>query len=57
MLVFVVHQLGQPWRGILDAGVVVGLTWGSAAVLLFAVRAFQTRRELVPAEVPAVAGP
>lgn len=52
MLVFIVHQLGQPWRGILDAGVVVGLSWGSVSVLLFAVRAFQTRREAVSPEVP-----
>lgn len=27
-LVVVFHQLPQPWRGILDAGVVIGLTWG-----------------------------
>jgi len=27
-LVLLVHQLGQPWRGIVDAGVVIGLGWG-----------------------------
>ena len=27
-LVLLVHQLGQPWRGIIDAGVVLGLVWG-----------------------------
>ena len=27
-LVVLVHRLDQPWRGIIDAGVVVGLTWG-----------------------------
>jgi hypothetical protein len=28
-LVLLVHQLGQPWRGIVDGGVVVGLAWGA----------------------------
>jgi hypothetical protein len=28
ILVVLVHRLDQPWRGIIDAGVVVGLTWG-----------------------------
>lgn len=27
-LVVVFHRLPQPWRGILDAGVVIGLSWG-----------------------------
>lgn len=33
-LVLAVRLLPQPWRGILDAGVVVGLSWGLAATLL-----------------------
>ena len=33
-LVLVVRLIPQPWRGIIDIGVVVGLTWG---VLSFAV--------------------
>ena len=28
VLVLLVHRLHQPWRGIIDAGVVVGLSWG-----------------------------
>ena len=28
IIVVVVHQFPQPWRGIVDAGVVVGLGWG-----------------------------
>ena len=28
VLVILVHRLDQPWRGIIDAGVVVGLGWG-----------------------------
>ncbi len=30
-LILLFHQIPQPWRGILDAGVVVGLTWGLLA--------------------------
>lgn len=28
VVVLLVHRLEQPWRGIIDTGVVVGLTWG-----------------------------
>jgi hypothetical protein len=37
-LVILVQLLDQPWRGIVDAGVVVGLSWGilSLAVCVFA---------------------
>ncbi len=37
-LVVGVRALGQPWRGIVDGGVVVGLGWGLAALLVAAVR-------------------
>ncbi len=33
-LVLLVHRLPFPWRGIIDAGVVVGLTWGAVAILV-----------------------
>lgn len=33
-IVIVVRQLSQPWRGIVDAGVVVGLSWGVLAILV-----------------------
>lgn len=33
VLIVLVHQVPQPWRGIIDAGVVVGLAWGVFAVL------------------------
>lgn len=36
-LILVVSQLAQPWRGIIDAGVVVGLSWGLVAMLAFVV--------------------
>jgi hypothetical protein len=38
-LVVIVHHTPQPWRGIVDGGVVVGLVWGEVALLRFLVRA------------------
>ena len=39
-LILVFQQLSQPWRGMLDFGVVVGLTWGLVSIGIFALRAF-----------------
>ena len=39
VLVILVHRLDQPWRGIIDAGVVVGLGWGVLSLALCIVRA------------------
>ena len=36
LLVVLVRQLPMPWRGFVDAGVVVALTWGTLAILVFA---------------------
>jgi hypothetical protein len=47
LLVLAVRSLPQPWRGIVDGGVVVGLGWGLLAL------AFGSLRALV-AEPPAV---
>ncbi len=33
ILIVIVHSLAQPWRGILDAGVVVGLSWGAVVTV------------------------
>lgn len=37
-LVILVRQVDQPWRGVIDGGVVVGLAWGMAAIVVFWVR-------------------
>ena len=42
VLVLLVHRLEQPWRGILDAGVVTGLTWGVVATVALSARAWRT---------------
>ncbi len=33
VLIIGVRQLSQPWRGMVDAGVVVGLSWGIIAIV------------------------
>lgn len=52
--VIAVRFLDQPWRGIIDAGVVIGLIWGLGAIVLFWVRAVQ-RDPGVPNDLPASA--
>lgn len=51
-LVLVVNQLSQPWRGIIDAGVVVGLTWGLASLIVMVQKTFAARRYLCSPDVP-----
>ncbi len=38
-VVQLVHLLEQPWRGLIDLGVVVGLIWGLASLLIFTYQA------------------
>ena len=52
-LVVVVRLLDQPWRGIVDAGVVVGLSWGTLSLVVSVVRALATGRPAADAELPA----
>ncbi len=51
-LVLLVRLLPQPWRGIVDCGVVVGLTWGIISLLIFVARAFAIGRPPASPEVP-----
>jgi hypothetical protein len=51
-LVLIVRMLDQPWRGIIDAGVVVGLSWGTISILVFAIRALMGRPMPVPPDLP-----
>lgn len=39
ILIQVIRLLSQPWRGIIDIGVVIGLGWGFASVLWFVAKA------------------
>ncbi len=51
-LVVLVRQLPQPWRGIIDGGVVVGLAWGVLAILYYFARAIAGHRSPVPPDIP-----
>lgn len=50
--VLIVRQLPQPWRGIVDGGVVVGLTWGLVAIAANVIRVFRGIEPGVSNEVP-----
>lgn len=52
LLIIAVHQMPQPWRGIVDAGVVLGLSWGLVSFLVMSGRALTTGVYPVPPEVP-----
>jgi hypothetical protein len=51
-LVVAVRQLSQPWRGLVDGGVVVGLGWGLAALLVTFGLAIAGREPDVSPELP-----
>ena len=53
VLIIVFNQISQPWRGILDAGVVVGLSWGVISILFYFVRAMGSAEFEFSAELPA----
>ena len=55
LLVVLMHLLDQPWRGVVDAGVVVGLGWGILSILYFLGRAALGSAHAVPADMPAAA--
>ena len=52
LLILAVRQLDQPWRGIVDAGVVVGLTWGAVSIIIYYVRALAGHPPRVSPELP-----
>jgi len=51
-LVIAVGQLAQPWRGIVDAGVVLGLALGALSILYYLALAARGRKLPVAADVP-----
>lgn len=52
-VVLLVRLLDQPWRGLVDAGVVAGLGVGSASIFYYLVRALNGQPLPVPPDVPA----
>jgi hypothetical protein len=53
-IVLLVRVLPQPYRGLVDAGVVVGLAWGLVALVGFAWAALAGSPPRVSAELPGV---
>jgi hypothetical protein len=51
-LIVLVSRLEQPWRGAIDAGVVVGLSWGTVATLVLMVQALRGRIPAVDPDLP-----
>jgi hypothetical protein len=55
-LVLLVRLLPQPWRGIVDAGVIVGLAWGLISLVVFGLQAFTSSAFAYSPEVPELQG-
>ena len=51
-IVLVVSRLPQPWRGAIDAGVVIGLSWGVVSMIVYWILAMRDRPLPEPAGVP-----
>jgi len=51
-IVILVRSVAQPWRGIIDAGVVVGLAWGVASIVYYTARALAGHAMPVPPDLP-----
>lgn len=52
VLVTLVRHLPQPWRGIIDGGVVVALAWGVVTILFYYFRALGGHRSPVTPDLP-----
>jgi len=52
VLIILVHFVEQPWRGIIDAGVVVGLAWGIVSLVVFSIQALLQDDYFCSPEVP-----
>ncbi len=52
LLILAVRLLPQPWHGIVDLGVVAGLSWGLAAIVLYGIHALTAHAFAHPADTP-----
>ena len=52
VLILIFQQLSQPWRGILDVGVVVGLSWGLVSLVWFSFQAMAAKSFQYSPEMP-----
>ncbi len=53
-LIILFNQISQPWRGILDAGVVIGLSWGVVSIIVYFIQAMTGGDFEFSAEIPVV---
>ncbi len=51
-LVMAMNFVPQPWRGIVDSGVVVGLTWGLLSFYWFTIQALLCQHFTISPEIP-----
>jgi hypothetical protein len=51
-LIILVRFIQQPWRGIIDGGVVIGLVWGFLSLCFFSIQALLSKQFDYPPEVP-----
>ncbi len=51
-LVLILRTVPQPWRGVVDAGVVVGLSWGAVSIALYGIAAALGRPPRIAADIP-----
>ena len=52
-IIAAIRQLSQPWRGLVDAGVVLPLAYGAAACLFWGVRGLMGKPGAVDPDLPA----
>ena len=52
VLVLGVRLMSQPWRGLVDLGVVVGLSWGSVSIAWLALQSFRAGGTDVDPQLP-----
>lgn len=51
VLILAVRELDPMWRGIVDGGVVIGLTWGTVSMIVWVLLAFAGRPPAVPHDI------
>ncbi len=51
VFILLFRYVPQPWKGLMDAGVVVGLIWGMISTILFCIKAFTNSQYNWDAEI------
>lgn len=52
LVIIAVRMMPQPWRGVVDAGVVVGLSWGVGCLWWLFIKAALGKGEPTPTDIP-----